>query len=135
MSAEEEEVGISAGVVGPSDNRSGRLGSVAPVDRHAEIARRTGVGTGDEVEIFPTGVEDRIARVAQTVGNPSGCRPLKIVDEHGVQPVLDRATVGDPARIGRPGEWRPLSELRTQRIRIDARRLAGCHIGVPQLAA
>ena len=105
------------------------------VRSHAEVARWTGIRAGNEVEIFPTGVEDRIARVAQTVGNLSGCRPLKIVDEHGVQPVLDRATVGYPARIGRPGEWRPLSELRTQRIRIDARRLAGWHVGVPQLTA
>jgi len=39
------------------------------VGGHAEIARRTGVGARDEIEIFAAGVEYRIAGVAQTVGD------------------------------------------------------------------
>ena len=67
------------------------------------LVDRAGVGRGEEVEVLAAGVEDRIGRVAQPVGDRPRLARLQVVGVDRVIPGSIDQGVGDPARVGRPG--------------------------------
>ena len=67
------------------------------------LVDRAGVGRGEEVEVLAAGVEDRIGRVAQPVGDRPRPAGLQIVGVDGVIPGPIDQGVDDPAGVGRPG--------------------------------
>ena len=96
------------------------------------LERRSGIGAGGEVEILAVPVEDRIARVAQAVGQLRALAVGERVHEDRAQVVLEPLGVGQPLAVGRP-DRHALGRRVQIAILVDLRRASAASMSTYQV--